>query len=79
MTIIAASRRRKVQLLRQFSTGHGGARPDTEPEPQPDPSLSFKVGPLGRNKPPIQRNDREPCAGSARYLADDSSAAVKSP
>jgi hypothetical protein len=79
MTIVAASRCRNARCFRQSSTGHHGAHSDIQLEPQPDQSASFTIGRLDRNKPPIQRNDLEPCAGSSRYLADALSAALKSP
>jgi hypothetical protein len=79
MMIIAASPCRNARRFRQSSTGHDGARPDTQLKTQRDQSASFKVDRLDRTKPPIQRNDPEPCAGSSRYLADTISAALKSP
>ena len=79
MTIIAASPCRNTRRFRQSSTGHDGARSDIQLKPQPDQSASLKIGRLDRNKPLIQRNDLEPCARASRYLANASSAALKSP
>ena len=79
MTIIVASPCRNARRFRQSLTGHDGAHPDTQLDPQLDQTASFKVNRIDRTKPLIQRNDLEPCAGPARYLADTSSAALKSP
>ena len=79
MTAIAASRCQNARLFRQSSTGHGGARSDTQLEPQFDQSSSFKVVPFDSREPIIQPNDPEQCAGSSRQLAAALSAALKSP
>jgi hypothetical protein len=79
MTAIAASPCQIARLFRQFSTGHGGARSDTQLKPQRDQSSSFKAARFDRSEPLIQRNGLEQCAGSARHLPAASSAALKSP
>ena len=79
MTIIAASPGRNARLSRQSLIGHDDARSDKQFKPQLDQPASFQIGRLDRNKPPIQCNDFEPYAGSSRYLANTSSAALKSP
>ncbi|MGH7058633.1 MAG: hypothetical protein ACRD45_07265 [Bryobacteraceae bacterium] len=79
MTILAASPCRNAHRFRQPWTGHDDSRPDTQLKPQRDQTASFKVSRLDRTKPLIQRNDLKPCAASPHYLADASSAALKSP
>jgi hypothetical protein len=79
MTIIAASPCRNARLSRQSLMGHDEARSDTQFKPQLDQPASFQIARLDRNKPLIQCNDFEPYAGSSRYLANTSSAALKSP
>jgi hypothetical protein len=79
MTFIAASPCQIARLFRQSSTGHKGARPDTQVEPQFDQSSSFNAGRLDRSELLIQRNHLEQCAGPSRYLSNTSSAALKSP
>jgi hypothetical protein len=79
MTAIAASPCQIARPFRQSSTGHAGARSDTQPKPQRNQSSSFKAVRLDRSEPLIQQNDPEQRTASSRHLAAASSAALKSP
>jgi len=72
-------RRKAARLLRWFSTGRDGTRPDPQLEPQLGRSASFNVARPDRGEPLIQHDTVKHYAGSSRHHSGVSPAALKSP
>jgi hypothetical protein len=79
MTDIAASRRRNAGPLRRSSTGHAGARSNTQSRTQFDQSWSFNLNRPHRTELLIRRNIANQSFQSRHRRSPAQSAALQSP